>query len=226
MKFLNLKASALALAVFAPVAITAPASASVVNINFDNVTTGSTATSAAPSGVEFFQAHFVNDLDVWGDEIANTAKWQIDADTDATTPVTVENPALNGYGAAPSGTNALDARWQPVLMHFGAAQNLNSFSVTLDNSSFGDLFNSALYFLDANKAIIGQVSFDQTVLGLIVNLNTPLAGVQDVVLSSGAFYDNFVYETASSTSVPIPATFPLLITGLGLLSILRLRKKV
>jgi hypothetical protein len=215
-KLFNLKASAIALAAFASL----PTSASIVDIHFDNVATGSTATSAAPSGIEFFQAHYVNDLDTFGDEIANTEKWQIDTDNNNLFPVSVENPLLNGYGAAPSGSNALDARWQPVLMHFSSTQNLNSFSVTLDNSSFGDLSQSMLYFLDSSKTIIGQLSFDQTVLGLIVNLSSPLNGVQEILLSSGAFYDNIRFEN-TVTAVPLPATFPLLLSALGTLGFIR-----
>ncbi len=222
MKNLNFKTSAIALALFVAV----PASASVVNINFDNVTTGATATSAAPTGIEFYQAHYVNDLDASGDEIPNTTKWQIDTENNALFPVTVENPALNGYGAAPSGNNALDAREQPVLMHFDTAQNLDTFSVTLDNSSFGNLSQSALYFLDASKAIISQVSFDQTILGLIVNLSTPLTGVQEILLSSGAFYDNISFSNNSVAPVPLPAAFPLLISALSMLGVFGRRRKV
>lgn len=220
MKTSYFKASALALALFAAV----PASASFVSIDFDNVATGSTATSAAPSGVEFFQAHYINDVDGDGIEIPNTTKWQIDAENNNATPVTVENPALNGYGAAPSGSNALDARWQPVLMHFDTAQNLSQFSVTLDNSSFGDLAQSTLYFLDASKAIIGQINFDQTVLGLIVNLDSPINGVQEILLASGAFYDNIAFNTSEIAPVPLPAALPLLLSAFGILGILSRRR--
>ncbi len=222
MKLLNLKASAITLALLAAL----PASASVVNINFDNVATGATATSAAPSGIAFYQAHYANDLDADGIEILNTEKYRIDVENNALTPVTVENPTLYGYGAAPSGNNALDAREQPVLMHFDTAQNLDTFSVTLDNSSFGNLSQSALYFLDASKAIISQISFDQTILGLIVNLSTPLTGVQEILLSSGAFYDNISFSNNSVAPVPLPAAFPLLISALSMLGVFGRRRKV
>lgn len=221
MKLLNFKASVLALALFSAV----PASAAVVSINFDNLAAGATATSAAPSGITFYQAHFVNDLDTFGDEIPNTQKYQIDAENNALYPVRVGNPTLNGYGAAPSGTNALNALDQAVLMHFDTAQNLDSFSVTLDNSTFGNLSQSALYFLDASKAIIGQIDFDQTVMGLIVNLGTPLTGVQEILLSSGAFYDNISFSNTSVAPVPLPAAFPLLISALTMLGVFGRRRK-
>jgi hypothetical protein len=214
---ISLSVSTIALAVFTSL----PASANLVSINFDNVAAGTAATSAAPSGIEFFQAHYVNDLDAFGDEMPNTQKWQVDAENNSLFPVTVENPLLNGYGSAPSGSNALDARFQPVLMHFGSAQNLNSFSVTLDNSSFGNLSQSMLYFLDSSKTILGQLSVDQTVQGLIVNLSSPLNGVQEILLSSGAFYDDISFENMVTSPVPLPATFPLLLTGLSALGFLR-----
>ncbi|MES2825106.1 MAG: VPLPA-CTERM sorting domain-containing protein [Pseudomonadota bacterium] len=221
MKLLNFKAGALALALFA----TVPASAAVVGINFDNVPTGATATSAAPSGIAFYQAHYVNDLDAFGDEIPNTQKFQIDAENNALYPVTVGNPTVNGYGAAPSGSNALNALDQAVLMRFDTAQNLDSFSVTLDNSTFGNLSQSALYFLDASKTIIGQIDFDQTVMGLIVNLNTPLTGVQEILLSSGAFYDDISFSNTTVAPVPLPAAFPLLISALTMLGVFGRRRK-
>lgn len=225
MKLLNVNASAFALALFTAV----PASAAVVDvvsIDFENVATGATATSAAPSGIAFYQAYYINDLDAGGAEIPNTEKYRIDAENNALYPVTLENPAVNDYGAAPSGTNAMDARSQAVLMHFDTVQNLNSFSVTLDNSPFGNPSQSALYFLDASKTIIGQVDFDQTIMGLIVNLSTPLNGVQEILLSSGAFYDNISFSSTSVAPVPLPAAFPLLISALTMLGVFGRRRKV
>ncbi|HEY6529900.1 MAG TPA: hypothetical protein VIZ65_14520 [Cellvibrionaceae bacterium] len=193
--------------------------AASVEINFDSVVAGSTANSAAPSGVTFYQAHYVNDLDTFGDEIPNTQKWQIDTFNDVSTPVTVDNPLSFNYGASDSGSNALNALWQPVLMHFDAAINLTEFSVVLDNSSYGDLTPSSLYFLDSNKNILGQLAFDQSVPGAVVTLTAPVNGVRNVLLASGAFYD-----TIQISSVPLPPTLALFLSGLVLFGIIKPRK--
>jgi hypothetical protein len=219
MKISHLNASAFALALFAAI----PASAASVSINFDNVASGANANSAAPAGVSFHQAIYSNDVDEYGIEIPNTEKFRVDPTS--TTAVTVANPALNDYGSAPSGANALDAREQPILMHFDTAQNVNSFSLILDNSSYGNPWQSSLYFLNVSKAIIGQVDFDQTILGLIVNMNIPLNGVQEILLSSGAFYDNITFSSEPVAPVPLPAALILLMSGLGLLGVTKRLKK-
>lgn len=197
----------------------ATAQASMVNINFDQIAAGSLASSAAPKGIEFFQAHYLNDVDEYGDEIPNTAKWQIDTLNNAATPVTVENPLANDYGPAPSGSNALDARWQPVLLHFATPSHLQQFSVTLDNSTLGDILPSSLFFLGDHKTILGELSFDQTLPGLTASWTGSLLGVRDIVLPSGAFYDDMTI-----TTVPVPASLPLLLSALGMMVLARSRK--
>jgi hypothetical protein len=199
--------------------LSAPGFASTVQINFDSVAAGSAANSAAPAGIQFNQAHFVNDTDAYGDEIPNTEKWQIDTLNNASFPVTVDNPASSGYGAAISGNNALNALWQPVLMHFDTAINLTGFSVVADNSTYGDLSSSYLYFLDSGKNILSQVMFDQTAPGALIALAIPVNGVRDVLLPSGAFYDNF-----QVSSVPLPASLPLFLAGLAVMGVVKRRK--
>lgn len=207
-------------AAFAALCALAPISqAATIEINFDTVAAGSQANLAAPAGIRFYQAHFVNDVDAFGDEILNTEKWQIDTASTSAFPVTVDNPASFGYGAAPSGTNALNALWQPVLMRFDQAIHLSSFSAQLDNSTYGDLTPSAVYFLDGQKTILGQISLDQTQPGTLALLNTPVNGVREVLFSSGAFYDNLQIST-----VPLPPSALLFISGLTLLGVLKRRK--
>jgi hypothetical protein len=195
--------------------------ASTAQINFDSVASGSVANTAAPAGIQFNQAHYVNDTNAYGEEIPNTEKWQIDTLNDAAFPVTADNPASFGYGAAISGSNALNALWQPVLMHFDTAINLTGFSVVADNSTYGDLSSSYLYFLDSGKNILSQVMFDQTAPGAVVALAMPVNGVRDVLLPSGAFYDNF-----QVSSVPLPASLPLFLAGLAVMGMVKRRKAV
>ncbi|HMU67208.1 MAG TPA: hypothetical protein PKE57_08685 [Cellvibrionaceae bacterium] len=201
-------------------ALASVAQAATIEINFDGVNSGSSANSAAPSGIVFYQAHYVNDVDAYGDEISNTQKWQIDSQSTADYPVTVDNPASFGYGAAPSGTNALNALWQPVLMRFESALDLTGFSTVLDNSTYGDILPAAVYFLDSNKKILSQIAVDQTVPGAVATLTTPVNGVREVLFSSGAFYD-----TVQISSVPLPPSAALFLSGLALLGTIKYRKK-
>jgi hypothetical protein len=217
MKTTFLKVSAIALAVSAAM----PALAETVTINFDNVAAGASANSALPlnAGFAFYNAVFTPDVDAYGDAIIGSEKWRID--TDPSTPaVDVVNTVAQGYGAAPSGTNALNGLWQPVLVHFDHATDLNGFSVTLDNSAYGNLSPSQLLFLDAGGNTLAQIILDQTQPGAIGALNSTLFGVQDIVLASGALYDN-----VTVSSVPLPAAAWLMFSALGGLGTIARRKR-
>jgi hypothetical protein len=136
--------------------------------------------------------------------------------------VTVSDPALRGYGTAPSLPNALDAIDQPVLMHFDPSFNLRSFAFTLDNGTYGNLGNSLIYFLDANHQVIAQLDSFQSIPGYSASIAFPLnsmPNVQDVVLASGAYYDNI------TMTLPEPGTLPLLASSLALLIVMTRRKQ-
>lgn len=213
----------LALATMVSVALAQSAAAATLTFDFDGVASGADANSAVPAGISFFNAAYLNDLDEYGDEIPNTEKFRIDPTvSDA---VVVLNPNTVDYGPAPSANNALDARWSPLLMHFDTAIDLTAFSVTLDNSTYGDLSLQHLYFLDANKSIIGNLTLDETQPGYIGSWTGNLIGVQEILLPSGALYDNL--SITSPAAVPLPAALPLLMSGFGLLGGLgRLRRRL
>jgi len=190
-------------------------------INFDSLTAGTNADSdpvAIAFGITFNNAAWLPDLDGFGIEIPVSEHWQIDSSFPG--PVTVENTSLQGYGTAPSGQNALDARWSPILMHFAAAMDIGSFAVTLPDSSFGNLFLSDILFLDAAGNTLYDLAYFQGHPLATVSLpTTKITGVQDILLASGTFYDNL-----SVMAVPEPDALWLLVSALPGLAGLGLRK--
>lgn len=187
-------------------------------IDFDNVPAGSSATDAAPAGISFLPAVFDSSYDLFGDPIAGTLHWQVDTSLDPDI-VTVEIPLINGYGPAPSGENALDARFQPTFLHFDHVTDVSSFSATLDNSPFGDLAPASVLFLNSAGDILSSLQFDETIPGAIIN-GGPVNGVRDILLASGAFYDDI-----RVAPVPLPASLWLFMSA-ALTGLIRRRRNI
>ena len=181
------------------------------SINFDSLAAGMNADSdpvAIGLGITFNNAAWLPDLDSDGLEIPGSEHWQ--ADSSWPGPVTVENTLLNGWGTAPSGQNALDARWSPILLQFAAAVDIGIFSVMLPDSAFGNLFESDILFLDAAGNTLYDLAYFQGQPLAAVSLPTTVPGVKNILLASGTFYDNM-----SVTAVPEPGALWLLITALA-----------
>ena len=178
-------------------------------VDFDGVASGSFANSAAPTGVSFENAYFVPDVDAFGDPISGTEKWRVDPFAPS---VLTRDPVERGYGAAPSLNNALDAIEQPVLMRFDSAQELQSFSVTLDNSTMGSLTLLNIEFLDASGQILRSITSDQTVPGFVISTG-PISNLSAVLLQGGAFYDNI-----NVAPVPEPGEYAMLLAGLAVIA--------
>jgi hypothetical protein len=107
--------------------------------------------------------------------------------------------------------NALDAVDQSVLFSFSTPQDISAFGVTLDNSTLGTPFGTAIEFYNALDSLLYSINVDQTSSGFSVNQSAlALTGVSKVVLPAGAFYDNLSMTTSA---VPEPSRFLLL--GLG-----------
>lgn len=193
-----------------------PAAAATVSLNFDNVATGSTANSAA-AGSSSFSGRFdygaylpLQDQD--GIDIPGSERYV--KDPNPADEVRVQDPRSRLYGSAPSGVNALDALDQLVLISFDQPVTLSNFSVTLDNSTFGNLGNSPIIFQGDSGLVLFQLATNQASPGFVASSTAVIQGVTAIMLPGGAFYDNLKFDVAP---VPLPAAFPLLLSGLGLL---------
>lgn len=191
----------------------------VFSFDFDSVAAGSNAGVLDTSALSFHNATtaFLQDAD--GLDIPGTSHWVVDAATDAWSPVTIDSPVAWGFGTAPSGTNGLNAFNGAVFLKFDQPYTLTDFSVTLDNSTLGDLGTSSIWFVSATGTL-GQLDFDATVPGVTVASSADLAGVSGVVLQGGGFYDNL---TVSVSAIPEPSTYALW-GGLGCLGFVAWRR--
>ncbi len=183
----------------------AVADAAPIFLDFDTLggsaaTAGTSAQAFAPIGLTItFGVWDYSQYDEWGDPIAGSEAWLVDNSY----TVTVENPSASGWGAAPSGSLALDARDQPVLLNFDTPIDLYSFSATLDNSTYGNLQAQSILFYDAANQLVGSIAIDQSIPGFVAQSTGLIANVSKIVLPSNALYDNV-------TAVPEPQTWTLL----------------
>ncbi|MCX7085037.1 MAG: PEP-CTERM sorting domain-containing protein [Methylococcales bacterium] len=184
-------------------------------IDFDSIAAGSDASTdavAVASGIAINTAVFLPNLDVDGIAISGTEHWQID-----TFVATAENTSLQGWGTAPSGANALDARPQPILLSFSSPTDLGGFSFQLPDSTFGNPPPNDVLFLDAAGITLYDLAYNQGVALATVSLPTTLSGVSQILLPSGTFYDNI-----NVAAVPVPGAIWLF--GSAIMGFLGLRR--
>ncbi len=184
---------------------------------FDGAASGATANSlgsAANCGFTFTEGVLVADLDANGNPIVDQfglpipgpdSHWETDPTGSA---IFVTNPTSIGRGSAPSPSNALNAVDRQVLMMLSAPLAHAQFSVTLDNSTFGDPLNYFMFLSDTGH-VTQQSAFNQGGSGTVLTFFAD--NVAGILLPSNKLYDNI-----SVSAVPLPAALPLLFSGLGL----------
>ena len=153
------------LRILLPLLAIAATSARAVNVivDFDALNSGDPANNdAAVTGFSFSYGVLEPLLDGFGVLIPGSDHWVTDASAGS---AIAANTVAAGYGPASTGTLALDAVPQPVLLTFSGPVDLTSFSVILDNSAFGfDGFNAEFY--GAGDVLLGSVPVIQSSPGI------------------------------------------------------------
>jgi hypothetical protein len=186
-----------------------------LTIDFDGAPSGTPANALAPAGVSFENGVFLPDQDAFGDDIPGSDRWQIDTGSPA---LLAEDPDLYGYGNAPSVPNALNVLFQPALMLFNAPVQVNSFTVTLDNSAFGTGFPLEILFFRSTPvadSLLASIPIDQLIPGFVATLNFQISGVSKVVLPAGAFYDNFSVSLPDAGATGLMLGFAFMAAAAG-----------
>ena len=200
------------------------ASAASYTIDFDALTSGTNANLdqvAVDNGVTFASGHLADIVDTNGDVVGQhwVAYSLIEDNIDPA--IYAQNTSTLGWGAAPSGTNALDGRFDQVLIQFTNPTQLTSFSFNLDSTSYGNLQATNVLFLDQNGNTIftsndyfqgSTTSFSQSFASTLT--------VSSILLTSGKLYDNITIA-----AVPEPENYATLLTGLGLMGFMTRRRK-
>ena len=222
------KKSKLLGAMLAAALCTSSFAASAYTINFDNIASGANANSdavALANGVSFASAYLADTLDANFNVIGQ--HWTPYSLADLTNPVDpsifAQNSANLGWGTAPSGTNALDGRFDQVMVQFANPTQLSSFSFDLDKSSYGNLQATNVVFLDnnGNTVFTSNSFFQPTTTNFSQSFASGLT-VSSVLLTSGKLYDNMSITVAA---VPEPDTYAMMLMGMGLIGFMVRRRK-
>jgi hypothetical protein len=180
-------------------AMAADARAASLLVNFDSVASGAAANDAvAGSSLRFDLAAYLPELDSQGDPIPGSEAYR--PDPEPFDLVRVDDPSqppgAQGYGNAPSPSNALDAIDQGVLVSFDSPLDLDAFSITLDLSTLGFPGDLDIVFQGANGQVLALLPTRQSIPGFVASLSAPLSDVGSIFLPGGAYYDDLRISTA------------------------------
>lgn len=202
---------ALATAIMAGTMLVASTTAGAVTVTFDSLADNASANLdpiAQANRIKFLSAFLTDVLDESGDPIPGETRFEAYPDSD----IRVVTPESFGRGTAPSGTLMINSLFDQLLIRFGTSRAINGFGFAEDSSTFGDLFEVPIYFLDSkgNTLFSGGPYLPNASADHRYDFTFPTTIVRQILLPS----TSKLYDDITIHFVPEPGSLVLLLTGL------------
>ncbi len=210
-----MKSQIITLAALSAALLASSAQAAIITIDFNSLSDNASANLdpvAQANGISFLSAFTADDVDEWGDPTGET---HIEAYSDS--DIRAVDPAP--FSRGPAGASMVNALFDQLLIRLDAPTTIDGFGFSEDVSSYGDLFSVPVLLLDAN----GKTLFEAG--PYMPNSNAshrydfsfaPITVSQILLSSTSKLYDDITISTSVSSAVPEPASWTLMIGGLGL----------